>query len=662
MKLNCKNLSKILILLLFVSSCDDYESNDEVNNDTEQLVVNTLNIPEGFNFSTHTKTNISITDPNTSVKYEVFQYSDDIVYIEDRTFTNEAGENVTEPIYSTDLLDNLIFTASPSNGVIKLNVNIPSFCEKLYLRRKDNLKYSSYIVDVIDGELNFNYNNSNSTSRSQKTDYLYSVNTSGQFFSYDPTDGSSSILTSLPSGQGSITAAIDNENNLLYAIGTVAPHPLLVYDIAQGTWSTSVNVGESGPRLEYYNNLLYYSTANRIYTIDPSTGTLSNAININGLDSASGGDLAFSEDGTLYICTFSGLYSLVLNNGEYDATRLSADSLPFAPTSMAIDSNGDLWLGSISGSSGQLIIMDTSTGGYQYTYGTLANNSTTVPFKINDLTTHTIVDNNYVPVDTDGDSVDDDDDEYPTDPNKAYNIYGPSKFGKGTVAFEDLWPSEGDYDFNDLAFNYQTKIITNSQNKAVQIDITCNMKSVRVGFNNGFGIQFDGITSSQIQSVTGAIYTKGYITNNANGTESGQSNAVIILTDDAVNLNSETVISIILDLPIDTGTLGASPFNPFLIIDMVRANEVHLPYYATTSLGNNIPTELGTKDDDGNYISASGYPWAISIIHDFKVPKEGIPITDGYNYFGTWAESGGVTNLDWYKDSSGNRNNDKLED
>ncbi len=662
MKLTTVNfLKSIFILILFVN-CEDYDSNEGLidNNETEQLSQNILNIPDGFDFSTHKKTNISITDPNRSIKYEVFQYSEELIYLEDRTFMNEAGEFVTEPIYSTDLLEKLIFTASPSNGEINLNVNIPTFCKKLYLRRKDNLKYSSHIVDVVDGQVNFTY--SNSANRSEKTNYLYGVNTSGQFFSYDISDGSSTILTSLPNGQGSIAAAIDNVNNKLYAIGNQGAHPLLVYDIALGTWSTSVNIGQSGPRLEYYNNLLYYSTQDKLYTIDPSTGTLSSAINITGLDNLSGGDLAFADDGTLYMCTFSGLYTLVLNNGVYEATRLSADNLPFNPTSMAIDSNGDLWLGENSNDSGQLIIMDTTTGGYAYTYGSLANNGTTVPFKVNDLTTHIVVDENYVPTDTDGDTVDDDDDEYPTDPTKAYNIYGPSKFGQGTIAFEDLWPIEGDYDFNDLALSYHTKVITNANNNAVQIDITCSMKSVRAGFTNGIGIQIDGISPSDVESVSGPIYTRGYITNNTNGTESGQTNAVIVLTDDAVNLNNETVISIVLDSPIDTGTLGASPFNPFLIIDMSRANEVHLPYYSTTSLGTNIPTETGTDDDDGNYISASGYPWAISIIHDFKVPKEGIAITEGYNYFGTWAESGGTTNTDWYKDSSGYRNTDKLDD
>jgi hypothetical protein len=57
-------------------------------------------------------------------------------------------------------------------------------------------------------------------------------------------------------------------------------------------------------------------------------------------------------------------------------------------------------------------------------------------------------------VDADNDGVNDVDDEYPTDPNKAFNNYYPSKTGSASVAFEDQWPSKGDYDLNDLVVDY----------------------------------------------------------------------------------------------------------------------------------------------------------------------------------------------------------------
>ncbi|MEE1974321.1 hypothetical protein, partial [Maribacter flavus] len=86
-----------------------------------------------------------------------------------------------------------------------------------------------------------------------------------------------------------------------------------------------------------------------------------NIWDINELHNTHGGDLAFATDGTLFLCSFSGLYSLDLNeNNEYDSVRISADNLPFYPTSMTFDSNQDLRLAN-NASSSDLIIMDTVT-------------------------------------------------------------------------------------------------------------------------------------------------------------------------------------------------------------------------------------------------------------------------------------------------------------
>jgi LruC domain-containing protein len=91
---------------------------------------------------------------------------------------------------------------------------------------------------------------------------------------------------------------------------------------------------------------------------------------------------------------------------------------------------------------------------------------------------------------------------------------------------------------------------------------------------------------------------------------------------------------------------------------------VHLKGNTKTTLGNNISDVGGgnNNDPDGDYLSSTGFPWAINIIHDFKVPKESISIRDAYNNFENWATSGGNSSTDWYKDTPGNRNDDKLQD
>ena len=125
---------------------------------------------------------------------------------------------------------------------------------------------------------------------------------------------------------------------------------------------------------------------------------------------------------------------------------------------------------------------------------------------------------------------------------------------------------------------------------------------------------------------------------------------------------TETTVSIKFTSPISTEALGAAPFNPFMIINKERHKEVHLPFRNKTNLGTNVSISDGINSDpDGNFISDNGMPWAISIIHDFKVPKENVSIDQAYYFFVSWATSGGITHQDWYKDNPGYRNPEKLE-
>jgi len=234
----------------------------------------------------------------------------------------------------------------------------------------------------------------------------------------------------------------------------------------------------------------------------------------------------------------------------------------------------------------------------------------------------------------------------------------------GTITFEDLWPSYGDYDFNDVALNYRATVILNAQNLAVGMDILCYVKVNGAAYTNGIGIELSNLSPSQIQSVTGTVLTENYITVYENGTEANQDHAVIILTDKANNLSTQRTIKVKFTQPISTSTLGIAPFNPFIIVNKERDREIHLPYEQPTTLGDNffqIPNGAN-RDINGHYLSDEGMPWAMSFVSDFKVPNEKVNISQAYNFFILWANSGGATKKDWYQDKPGHRNNDKIQD
>ncbi|MCF8234052.1 MAG: LruC domain-containing protein [Bacteroidales bacterium] len=287
--------------------------------------------------------------------------------------------------------------------------------------------------------------------------------------------------------------------------------------------------------------------------------------------------------------------------------------------------------------------------------------------------------------DTDGDGVDDDDDDYPDDPDRAFNNYYPAG-GNGTLAYEDLWPGKGDYDFNDLVVDYRFNTITNASNLVVEIYGTFIVKAFGASLENGFGFQFpnDNISTQDI-TVSGFDLQENYISLAGNGLESGQSKPTVIVYDNAFNImphpgqgigvNTEPTapyvepdtLNIYMDITDDiytTAQVDISNFNPFIIVDLTRAREVHLPDYPPTDLAD--PSYFGTYDDDSDpatgryYKTQSNLPWAINIYESFEYPIEKREISTAYNHFVEWAESGGVNFQDWYQDNAGYRNDNNI--
>ena len=685
-------LVPILVVLLFSSCVKDsldemvnQESQQEENEPEEEIdesaIIN-LVIPDGFEFKTSETVTLSINDASSNAIYTIYAYNDIPASTQESEIINDEGEPETATIIETDDFNQVLFTGRPVNGILQSTITLPAYYSKIYLRRTEGNIFTSEVIDVVDGTASYTHTdlsgkarqaevarfksrniNGKSIQKSIEIDSLYCVNGSGQLFSVNPLNGNLTNLAAMPIG--SYTAAIDHTNLYLYSIGKNNGNPLMRYDMVNNSWTTIGNLGMGGPRLDFReeDGLLYFSTRAKVYSIDPSNATIISTWNINNLDVTNGGDLAFAEDGTLFLSSFGGLYRLDLdNNNEYQATRISADNLPFTPTSMTFDSNNELWLAN-SGSSSDLIIMDTVTGGWEYIYGPNSTSGINFGRTINDLTTHTITDEETEDPDSDGDGITDSNDEFPEDVEKAFEQFTPSKYGWGTVAFEDLWPFLGDYDFNDTAVNYRFVAIINALNEVVELEINYEVTSDGAGLTNAFGIEFESIAPNQVESVTGTVLTEGYINVASNGVEEGQNRAVVILFDNnETMLNVPTQVKVRFTTPLSLAQLGIAPFNPFLIVNKERGREIHLPNRLRTSLGVNDQNVEGVNQDaDGNYQTESRLAWAINIVHEFKVPKERVPVNQAYNFFNQWATSGGTTYNDWYKDNAGYRNISQLE-
>ncbi|MVN92126.1 LruC domain-containing protein [Mucilaginibacter aquatilis] len=281
--------------------------------------------------------------------------------------------------------------------------------------------------------------------------------------------------------------------------------------------------------------------------------------------------------------------------------------------------------------------------------------------------------------DTDGDGVQDAQDEFPNDAARAYTSYYPSKSTTGTLAFEDQWPSKGDYDMNDLVVSYCYTYEVSATNKVVTLKGDYNVLASGGTFQNGFGIQLP-VNATGVSSVTGQKITGSYLNMAANGVEAGQAKAVIIPFDNNHSLvpagksanfmntvpgTAKVVcnpVNVVVNFsaPVDLTSLNVSSLNHFIICDQKRGAEVHLPGYKPTDKAN---TALFDTGDDATvpvngkyYVTLENKPFAIMVNGAFSYPVEKIMISKAYLNFNTWATSGGNTHADWYSNvSSGYR-------
>jgi len=279
--------------------------------------------------------------------------------------------------------------------------------------------------------------------------------------------------------------------------------------------------------------------------------------------------------------------------------------------------------------------------------------------------------------DTDGDGVDDNQDDYPLDPTRAFNVYYPNETDWGTFAYEDLWPGIGDYDFNDLVIDYQFKSVLNAQNELVEFFTDYSVRAIGASLSNGFAFMIPG-DPANVASVTGTNITENYLSLNSNGTEQNQVNTVIFLFDNAFTMIGSSGSSFVNTkqdvgyVEPDTNQLyvgynnpvnnaGLAPYNPFIVVDKTRGIEVHLAGQLPTQLAD--VSLFGTWADDSDvatgkyYQTVNNLPWALDLPVKFDYPVEQAQIIDAYNYFQNWGESGGTTNADWYEDNAGYRNN-----
>lgn len=249
--------------------------------------------------------------------------------------------------------------------------------------------------------------------------------------------------------------------------------------------------------------------------------------------------------------------------------------------------------------------------------------------------------------------------EVPTvDPDDDKTTVNPSL--KGTFAFEDLWPSKGDYDMNDVMVRYSYGKTFDINNKIYSE--TFLFKTFANMAANTNGLAFRLTTNGAVSSATFAVRKAGETEFTEKELQYEATDHVYILTDNVKdNVGEEYKVTINYEEKSPATQQSDAEAFIFKNEESGKRWEVHLPKHKPTSKVE--PSHFGKGDDASKpdkgiyYVRNGSYPFAIFLsgANEEDLSKlldranESAAIDQLYSGYSGWVESNGTQNKDWYK-------------
>jgi LruC domain-containing protein len=286
-------------------------------------------------------------------------------------------------------------------------------------------------------------------------------------------------------------------------------------------------------------------------------------------------------------------------------------------------------------------------------------------------------------IDEDGDCIASSEDVDDSNANVASYNYPQGQGVYYTAVYEDLWPCEGDYDFNDIVHNYSYREGWNSGTScdaasSMITEVQFNYKFPALGatYNNALVLRvMDTGDDAVLVLNASASYSDEKITrlhDDINATTSfiftdlksiyGASGGQIINTRNRDYSSIPTLTGIV------TGIDGG--YDEYVLINNKSGDELHHTVDSNQQSYSalNNPTKynndrFGECNDSSSgassYVNVNGLPWAITDIPiEWEWAKEFTPLTEAYPDFATFATSN--PELDWYSDANPNKVSNKI--
>lgn len=259
----------------------------------------------------------------------------------------------------------------------------------------------------------------------------------------------------------------------------------------------------------------------------------------------------------------------------------------------------------------------------------------------------------------------------------------PSSTGYYLVGYEDLFPSLGDYDFNDLTVAYRVEVGLDLNSQVAQIrgeailitrgaDYTHDWH-LRMGINSGsgtiteslyqpeeyeFGIRGQQVGETTTRSFNNAtqIDLRGFADTKALfPAPEGCKFTNTPLCDNYVQ-GPKYVFNITFDSPINLESLSPAPFDPYLYVRDTDY-EIHLIGESLAAQRTAMGYEKSQNQDLGNttFVDENGFPFAMMLASPWMPPVEGWSMEVSYPEFTPYVETRGNSNKTWYLSPDGTK-------
>ncbi|GAA4879671.1 LruC domain-containing protein [Ferrimonas pelagia] len=263
--------------------------------------------------------------------------------------------------------------------------------------------------------------------------------------------------------------------------------------------------------------------------------------------------------------------------------------------------------------------------------------------------------------------------------------YYPSANTWATLAFEDHWPRQADFDMNDLVVAIRTTEVRSS-GEIVRIDVQGTLVANGADYHNGFAFHLPGVSAGAVDVTRLKMRINGVDRLASGQLEPGRTDAIVRIFDDAQSVISKSCryyrtdkgcddglqYQFELTIPFVSGTSGsgfpAMPYNPFLFatpgtyrqgFDQPpgRGLEIHLADHPPTEAAD--VGLFGTEADRtvpgaSTYRNDNNLPWAMLLTQSWHWPASGVDLLHAYPQFEQYILSDGSAQQDWYLRSKAN--------